>query len=289
MADFLDRIMTSIRVSGSDSAKREEEKKVRSHPIFYLDKVEKIGGAIGAAFIILITAIFIPLTLQQKITNSDIQTYACQNHLVAKCPKNFHLTSSQITIFGNQLSHDRLVVVFEQGAIELAIAIFIIVATFFIKRRAPLIFATILGGLVLLGTFYGLLYMGFAAWLIFRASKAKKTFATLALENEEAQGITPSTKSLNSNANSKGSSPKNESKTSNSANKLVETDAKNVNAEPMGSKRSDRTTKIQSSQTTKTKTSPLEAVKTGRKRAGKPVNEKPVPQSSKRYTPPKGK
>ncbi len=139
--------------SNTDLATKDDTKtsEFDSDKFYFINKKEKIFSAIASVLLFLF-AILLSVSAQfYKPTKSDIKTYG-------KNVKSVLTTAA-----------------YEHAVLWAVIAIFLFVATFWIKRRAPIIVGAVLAAFALgLITPYGLIYIALAAVVGYNAYKIKQ-------------------------------------------------------------------------------------------------------------------
>lgn len=140
-----------ISDKSGDGIQVSQAKDFNPQAFYFLSKKETIFSAIASGLLILFTVLLTVSAQVYKPTKSDIKTYGKNVASILK-------TSA-----------------YEHAVLWAVIAIFMFVATFWIKRRAPIIVAAVLASFALgLITPYGLIYIALAGVVGYNAYKVKQ-------------------------------------------------------------------------------------------------------------------
>lgn len=144
-----------FEVETVDTLAKPDTTKVNSgfnpNKFYFINRNETIFAAIGAFLLLVFGTIVIISAINYTPTKQDIKTY------------------------GKNVRSILTTAAYEHAGLWILIAIFLFVATFFIKRRAPLIVGAVLAAFALgLITPYGLIYIGLAVLLAYNAYKIKQ-------------------------------------------------------------------------------------------------------------------
>ncbi|NNN21202.1 MAG: hypothetical protein HKL80_04280 [Acidimicrobiales bacterium] len=150
MADYISKFLTSIRVSDADHEAKLAKKAQKQAPMYFLTRREKSMGVAAGVYVLMFAAFIAYYGYHITLTQQEIKTYG----------KNALNISHQATI--------------EQALFFVVVGLFILVAALFIKRRAPLFVACILGGLLLLPMVYSFPLLALGGWLIYKFTRIRK-------------------------------------------------------------------------------------------------------------------
>ncbi len=150
MADYISKFLDSIRVSDTDREAKIAKKAQKQAPMYFLTRSETSMGVAAGVYVLVFAAIVAYYGYHITLTKQDYKTYG-KNAL-----NEIHLATIEHAVF------------------FVIVGVFILSAAVFIKRRAPLFVACILGGLLLFPTFFSLPLLALGGWLIYKFTKIKK-------------------------------------------------------------------------------------------------------------------